>query len=115
MTDNLERRKQLAVTVFDSLAGVPADAVAMVAVTLTLSARVTGDESLDGLARTLDYYALDVSTSGEVSGLTVLNMARVLGRLDMGFVDRLDGVTVPPWPAVRRAVLELNAEPIRLG
>ena len=107
---DLEQRKELAGVVFDSMDGIPAEAVAMVAVTLTLSARITGDDGLDGLARTLDYYALDVSTSGEVSGLTVLNMARVLARLDAAFVDRLDGVTVPPWPAIIRAVKELNAE-----
>lgn len=107
MTDELERRKQLARTVFDSLAGVPVDAVVMFAATLTLAGRVAGEAMLEDLGTTFDWYAQDLTTTGEVSGLVILRMARHLRRFDARFVDRLAGVTVPPWPAITRAVKEL--------
>ena len=81
MTDDLERRKELARTVFDSLAGVPVDAVVMFAATLTLAGRVAADATLEELGTTFDWYAMDVAATGEVSGLVVLRMARHLRRL----------------------------------
>ena len=111
MTDNLERRKQLATMVFDSMAGVPVDALVMVGATLTLAGRVAGDAMLEELGTTFDWYAQDLTTTGEVSGLVVLRMARHLRRFDVGFVDRLEGVTVPPWPAITRAVEEIRPRP----
>ena len=107
MTDDLERRKELARTVFDSLAGVPVDALVMVGATLTLAGRVAADDTLEQFGTTLDWYAQDLATTGEVSGLVVLRMARHLRRFDARFVDRLAGVEVPPWPAITRAVKEL--------